>query len=132
MRNATTTDFPLHRRIDELFEDQVAQRPGALAVIADDRRLSYHELNTYADRIARRLRRSEWVAATAWPCCSKDRGCSWPQSSELYKAGAAYVAVDPDHAPVRRRLVLQDAEPKATIVEARLTHARATRSPWSS
>ncbi len=117
MRNATTTDFPLHRRIDELFEDQVAQRPGALAVIADDRRLSYHELNTYADRIARRLRavgvgRGDRVALLlkgSWMFVAAVLG--------TYKAGAAYVAVDPDHAPVRRRLVLQDAEPKATIVE---------------
>jgi amino acid adenylation domain-containing protein len=116
-RNATTTDFPQRRRIDELFEDQEAQRPGATAVIDDGRQLTYRELKTHADRIARRLRavgvgRGDRVALLlkgSWVFVAAVLG--------TYKAGAAYVAIDPDHAPVRRRLVLQDAEPKATIVE---------------
>ena len=44
--NDTKTDYPNNSTIQDLFEDQVKQTPGAVAVVFQDRRLSYEELNS--------------------------------------------------------------------------------------
>ncbi|MCP4661686.1 MAG: non-ribosomal peptide synthetase, partial [bacterium] len=44
------------RTIHELFEAQVERSPEAVAVVLDDRRLSYRELNLRANHLAHRLR----------------------------------------------------------------------------
>jgi amino acid adenylation domain-containing protein len=116
-RNATSLDYPKNRRIDELFDEHVTRHPDAIAVIAHDGQLSYGELHRHAERISQRLRgagvgRGDRVALLL-------KGSSMFVAAVLgtYKAGAAYVAIDPEGAPGRRQLVLDDADPKATIVE---------------
>ena len=54
--NATVTPYPAHRAVHELFEEWAAKTPGATAVVAGDRALTYGELNAQANRLARRLR----------------------------------------------------------------------------
>ncbi len=116
--NQTAVDYPKTRRIDELFEEQASQQPEAVAVIASDRQLTYGELNAYAERIARRLRavgvrRGDRVALLlegSWAFVAAVLG--------TYKAGAAYVAIDPHHARVRLQLLLEDSQPAAAVVQA--------------
>ena len=54
--NATETDIPQHTGVHELVEAQAARTPQACAVVHDDRRLTYAELDASANRLARRLR----------------------------------------------------------------------------
>jgi non-ribosomal peptide synthetase component F len=53
--NDTKTDYPLEQGFPQLFEQQVSRTPDAIAVRFNDRQLTYHELNTRANRWARHL-----------------------------------------------------------------------------
>ena len=117
-RNATSFEYPGRRRIDELFDDQVRRQPNAVAVMAPDRQLTYRELHGHAERIAHRLRVAGVGHGDRVALLLKGSSMFVAAVLGTYKAGAAYVAIDPESAPGRRQLVLEDADPKATIVEA--------------
>src|SRR5438128_11763715 len=46
--NATRTDYPQNICIHALFETQVERTPAALAIVCEDKRLTYQELNCQA------------------------------------------------------------------------------------
>src|SRR5260370_34167812 len=54
--NDTTTDYPSNLCIQELFEQQVANAPDAVALVWDDQEMTYRELNSRANQQAGYLR----------------------------------------------------------------------------
>ncbi|WP_159074400.1 non-ribosomal peptide synthetase, partial [Streptomyces dioscori] len=95
--------------VPAVFERQAARTPDATAVIWRDEQLTYHQLNTRANRLARRL-----VEAGAGP--ERLVALALPRSAEqivallaVLKTGAGYLPVDPDHPVHRVRLMLDDA-----------------------
>ncbi|WP_330324596.1 amino acid adenylation domain-containing protein [Streptomyces pseudovenezuelae] len=98
-----------------LFRRQVMRRPDAVAVVFDDRALTYRELDEESDQIAGLLadRGAAPHAAVA---------VAVPRSPELVstlvavlKTGAAYVPIDPDHPAERTAFVLKDADPVCCV-----------------
>jgi nonribosomal peptide synthetase DhbF len=89
------------RTVVDLFEAQVAQTPDAVAVLGEDATLTYRELNTRANRLARQLiswgADSERFVAVALPPSAELVVAIWA----VLKAGAAYVPIDP-HSPAER------------------------------
>ncbi|MCG1056194.1 AMP-binding protein, partial [Mycetohabitans sp. B5] len=53
--NATQREYPAHRCVHQLFEDQVARSPQAIALVHEEQTLSYAQLNARANRLAHRL-----------------------------------------------------------------------------
>ncbi|MET7383116.1 amino acid adenylation domain-containing protein [Streptomyces sp. NPDC005526] len=100
-----------------LFEAQVRRTPHATALAAAEETLSYEELNTRANRLARLL-----VAHGAGP--ERVVAIALPRSPGLVvvllavlKSGAAYLPLDPDHPAERTRFVLADAAPVLVLSE---------------
>ena len=123
--NATRASYPQDCCIHELFEDQVAARPDAPAVVYNGRTLSYDELNTRANRLAHYLL-SLGVGPEARVALCLER------SPELIvgllavlKAGGAYVPLDPAYPEERLAFMLEDSAPLALLtdsgIKARLT-----------
>ena len=54
--NDTAVEYPRDRCVQELFEEQVARTPDAVAVSFADQQLSYRELNARANQLAHHLR----------------------------------------------------------------------------
>ncbi|WP_162250631.1 AMP-binding protein, partial [Lysobacter sp. Root604] len=116
--NATTVDYPRESLIHELFEQQAAESPDAVAVVDEHRVLTYAELNARANRIAHYLiaqgvRPDERVAL----CCER--------SAELIigllgilKAGGAYVPLDAEYPPERLAFMLEDSAPKRLLLQS--------------
>ncbi|AZS89595.1 amino acid adenylation domain-containing protein [Streptomyces griseoviridis] len=99
----------------ELLEAQAARIPAAVAVRDGDRVLTYAELDTRANRLARYLRTlgvgSGSLVAVALPR-SADLVVAL---SSVLKAGAAYLPLDPDYPPAHVSAVLEDARPVLLI-----------------
>ncbi|MGY1502800.1 amino acid adenylation domain-containing protein [Streptomyces sp. QTS52] len=104
----------------DLFQRQVRDRPEDTAVVHEQGRLSYAELNARANRLARTL-----VAAGAGP--ERIVALALPRSPEMIvallavvKAGAAYLPIDTAYPAERIALMLADARPSAVLTTSAL------------
>nr|WP_264085189.1 non-ribosomal peptide synthetase [Kibdelosporangium phytohabitans] len=100
-----------------LFEAQVDARPDELALVDGDRRFTFAELDTLANRLAQRIidrgLPPESLVAIALPRSAEFLVAMFA----VAKAGAAYLPVDPGHPAARVRHVLDDAEPALVIAK---------------
>ena len=108
--NDTAQEFPSGKCAHHLFEDQVERTPDAAALVFGDTRLSYRELNSRANRLARNLR-----ARGVGP--EVKVGLSVERSPEMIagllgilKAGGAYVPLDPAYPRRRVEFMTEDSQ----------------------
>ncbi|MFI9782965.1 amino acid adenylation domain-containing protein [Kitasatospora sp. NPDC051984] len=101
----------------ELIERQTDRTPDAVALVQRDRRWSYRELDERANRYAHRLR-GLGVAPDSRVALCLHRG---PEAVAailgVWKAGAAYVPLDPDHPAERRAFMLADSGAQVLLTE---------------
>ncbi len=96
--------------IAQYFEQQVAQTPQALALIAGDQRFTYAELNARANQLAHYLQ-NLGVLPQELVAVSIDRSVELIVAFlGILKAGAAYVPLDPSYPHDRRAYKLRDAQ----------------------
>ncbi|MEO3977979.1 amino acid adenylation domain-containing protein [Streptomyces sp. CAU 1734] len=106
--------------VPALFERQVRLTPDAPAVASDGLALSFAELNTAANRLARLLMAEgagpEGIVALALPRSAR----TLLAILAVQKAGAAYLPLDPDGPGGRTADMLLDARPVAVLTTAEL------------
>jgi amino acid adenylation domain-containing protein len=104
--NDTSSAYPRDRCVHQLFEEQAAAMPGAVAVTWDGRDLTYAELNHRANRLAHHLRALGVGPEVLVGVClerSPDMLVAW---LAVLKAGGAYLPLDPDYPPDRLEYLL--------------------------
>ncbi len=111
--------------LPELFEQQVARAPDAIAVVCEGSGLTYAELDARANRLARYL-----VSLGAGP--ERLVAVAMARSAELVvallavlKSGAAYLPVDPEYPAERIAYMLGDARAMLLVCD----RAMASRVP---
>ncbi|WP_431945103.1 non-ribosomal peptide synthase/polyketide synthase [Actinacidiphila sp. bgisy167] len=120
--NDTGRDVP-QATLAELFEAQVALRQDAMAVEFGDVALSYAELNTRANRLAR-LMGYRGVRPRDRVAVMMDRSADLVVAVlATVKAGAAYVPIDPTYPADRIAFMLADAQPALLVTQQ--AHVRA-------
>uniref|UniRef100_UPI0012EA63C9 non-ribosomal peptide synthetase n=1 Tax=Streptomyces apocyni TaxID=2654677 RepID=UPI0012EA63C9 len=104
--------------LSELFEAQAARTPDAVAVVCEDTRLTYTQLNEAANRLARLM-----VAQGVGP--ERLVALALPRSVEMavallavLKAGGAYVPLDPAYPADRLAYMITDARPSLLLTTA--------------
>ena len=104
----------------DLFARQVESSPEAVAVVFEEERLTYRDLDVRSDRLAAFL---AWLGAGP----ESRVGVCLERSLEMLsallgvlKAGAAYVPLEPGHPAERLRLTLEDAGVTIVLTEERL------------
>jgi amino acid adenylation domain-containing protein len=108
--NQTQTDDPLDLCFHQLFEAQVARNPDAIAVVCEDRHLTYQQLNDRANRWARGLV-ERGVAAETLVALMLDRNIDLLTAMlAVFKAGGAYLPLNPHHPAERVRQVLAQSQ----------------------
>ncbi|WP_438826902.1 non-ribosomal peptide synthase/polyketide synthase [Pseudomonas syringae] len=115
--NDTAVAYPADKLLHQLFEEQVARRPDALAVADETGSLTYGELNARANRLAHYL-----IGLGVQP---DDRVAICAQRSlemvvgllGILKAGGAYVPLDPGYPSERLHYMLEDSTPVTVLVQ---------------
>ena len=91
-----------------MFEEQAAKTPKSIAVVFENKELSYKELNERSNQLANYLIKQGVKAETLVPVCVERSAEMLIGILGILKAGGAYVPVDPDYPADRIRYMLED------------------------
>src|SRR5712691_3579350 len=119
--NNTKTDYPAHACIQELLEQQVENTPDAVALICEDRRVTYRELNSRANQVANYLRKHGIGPDTRVGICIGRSPEMIVALLGILKAGGAYVPLDPDYPQARLKFMLEDARVPVLLTQSALS-----------
>jgi amino acid adenylation domain-containing protein len=121
--NQTAKEYPSLLPVHQVFEQQAAQTPDAVALRFGERVLTYSELNAQANCCARLLLRRHAPGTSVRVAVCLER------SPELIvtllgilKAGGQYIPIDPGYPAARMSLVFEDAEPSLLVTQPSLQH----------
>ncbi|HKV11775.1 MAG TPA: amino acid adenylation domain-containing protein, partial [Thermoanaerobaculia bacterium] len=118
--NETGRDWPRETQIHELFEEQAARTPEALAVTCAGERWTYRDLDLRANRLANHLRRLGVGPETRVGLCVERSAEMVTALLGVLKAGGAYVPLDPSHPAERLGMVLDDSAVSVLLTEEKL------------
>ncbi|MEW7281314.1 amino acid adenylation domain-containing protein, partial [Aquimarina sp. 2201CG1-2-11] len=106
--NDTTVDYPKDKTVLDLFKEQVANIPDAVALVFEDKEMSYGELDERSNRLAHYLLDQGIDKETLIPICL-DRGFDMIVGIlGVMKSGGAYVPLDPNYPEDRIDFILED------------------------
>ena len=103
--------------IHELFEQQAAAKPEAVAVVLKDDRLTYRELNERANKLAHHLRKVGTGPESLVGVCFERSVDAIVAILGVLKAGGAYLPLDPSYPRERLSWMLADAGAQIVITE---------------
>lgn len=113
--NATQAAYPEQQCFHELFEAQVERTAEAVAVICERAQLTYRELNRVANQLARYLQARGVGPESVVPLLA-ERGIPFLTAMlAIFKAGAAYLPLDPRHPPSRIRHILEHSRARLLL-----------------
>nr|APD71689.1 non-ribosomal peptide synthetase 1 [Streptomyces sp.] len=126
----STVAKPPDRTFHELFEEQAARTPDAVAVRAGDSSLTYRALNARANQLAHLLRELGAGPERTTGICMERVPQMVVAVLGVLKAGGAYVPVDPRDPAERTEGILRDAGAATVLVTeaASLPEATAVRT----
>ncbi|HZB47369.1 MAG TPA: amino acid adenylation domain-containing protein, partial [Pyrinomonadaceae bacterium] len=106
--------------LHELFERQAQRTPDSIAVVCEDERLTYAELNARADALARHLR-SLGVGPESRVGVLLERSAAMVVALlGALKAGGAYVPLEPSYPRERLAFMAEDARVEVLLTQRRL------------
>ncbi|WGD59795.2 non-ribosomal peptide synthetase [Bacillus velezensis] len=115
--NQTAAEYPREKTIHQFLEEQAERTPDQTAVVYEDSRLTYRELNEKANQLARTLQ-SEGVQPDQPVGIMAERSLDMIVGIfGILKAGGAYVPIDPGYPEERVRYILEDSDTKLLLVQ---------------
>jgi amino acid adenylation domain-containing protein len=115
--NATAADYPKDQCIHQLFEEQVEKTPAAVAVIFENQQLTYRELNSCANQLAKHLR-SLGVGPGVLVGICVERSLEMMRGLfAILKAGGTYVPLDPAFPRERLDFMLEDSQSSVLLTQ---------------
>src|SRR6185369_13829172 len=125
--NETAVAYPHHLTLHQLFEEQAAATPAAVALISEAEQISYGELNERANQLAHYLRElGVGPEQLIGVCCERSIEMMMAVLGVL-KAGAAYVPLDPEYPAVRLVGMMEDAGIEVLLTQSRIASAGASQ-----
>ncbi|WP_066383175.1 non-ribosomal peptide synthetase [Anabaena sp. CA = ATCC 33047] len=108
--NNTKINYPQNQCIHQLLEAQVEKTPDAVAVVFENDKLTYRELNKKANQLANYLQKIGVVADTLVGICVERSLEMVIGLLGILKAGGAYVPLDPTYPQERLAFMLEDSQ----------------------
>ena len=113
--NQTDTSYPRDEMLHQLFEEQVEKAPDEIAIVFQEERLSYRELNEKANQLAHVIRaryqerHGEALKPDTLIALYFDRSIEMLVGIlAVLKAGGAYVPISPEYPRERTLFILED------------------------
>lgn len=118
--NPVDAKYPKDKRIHQLFEAQVERTPDAVAVVFEEKCLTYRELNRKANQLAHCLQRLG-VGPEMMVGMYVERSLETVIGLlGILKAGSAYVPLDPTYPPERLAFILADTQVSVLLTQQQL------------
>ena len=118
--NATAKLYTPERTVHELFEMQVGATPNATAAIHGQRQVSYADLNSQANQLARYLQKQGVGPETRVGICIERSVEMLVAVLGVLKAGGAYVPLDPAYPRDRLAFMLEDSQAALLLTQSSL------------
>jgi amino acid adenylation domain-containing protein len=118
--NQTEAEYQRERCAHELFEAQAELSPEAAALVYEDGRLTYAELNASANRLAHHLRKLGVGPETLVGLFAERSPEMVAAVLGVLKAGGAYVPLDPAYPKQRLSYMLADSRLSLLLTQERL------------
>ncbi|CAG0936139.1 nonribosomal peptide synthetase DhbF [Thermoflexales bacterium] len=116
--NNTQAPYPQALCLHHLFEAQVERTPQATALIFEDQRLTYRDLNQRANQLAHRLQRLGVGPEVLVGICMERSVNLVVGLLAVLKAGGAYVPLDPAYPQERLALMLDDTQVTVLLTQS--------------
>jgi tyrocidine synthetase-3 len=114
--NNTVAEYPKHKTIIDLYEEQVKKTPDNVAVRGEGFVITYKQLKERSDQMAHYLQQEEGVGVGDLVGLLLDREEELlPSIYGIMKSGAAYVPLSPHYPSARLNTIMSDARLKVVI-----------------
>lgn len=118
--NNTKVDYPSNKTIIELFEKQVKKTPNNIAIIFNDKTLTYKELNEKANQLARFLI-SNKITIGDMVCILLDKSLEMIVSIlAILKVGGTFLPIDINYPRERIDYIINDSKAKILLTTQNL------------
>ena len=121
--NAVQREYPRDRCIHELIREQAARTPGHTAVSFGSDSLTYAELESRSNQLARHLQGLGIGPETLVALCVERSIEMVVGILGILKAGGAYVPIDPAYPMERIEFMIEDARASVVLTQHRLREA---------
>ena len=112
--------YPKEKTIHQIFEEQTEATPDAVALIFEDKQITYQELNGRANQLARHLQKLG-AGSGVLVCLCLERSVELIVALlGILKAGGAYVALDPTYPRELLAFMLQDTRTPILLTQEKL------------
>ncbi|HVF90512.1 MAG TPA: amino acid adenylation domain-containing protein, partial [Blastocatellia bacterium] len=126
--NATSSPYPAHACIHELFQAQASLTPDSIALAWADQSLSYRDLNSRANQLAGFLLSLGLGPDSLTAVCLRRSPDLIVALLAILKAGGAYLPLDPDYPLDRLDFMMEDSSIKLLLTHQSLAHLLPNRS----
>lgn len=119
--NNTHAEYPKDKTIIDLFEEQVKKTPDNIAVVFENQKLTYKELNEKANSLAYYLRFKNNIERNEFVGIMVNRSLEMIISIlAVLKSGAAYIPIDPTFPKDRIDYMLENSNAKILLTQKKL------------
>ncbi|EJV73224.1 non-ribosomal peptide synthetase, partial [Bacillus cereus] len=115
--NNTKREYPKHKTIKGIFEEEAELAGEKIAVVSNGIELSYQELNQRANQLARVLKRKGITRDSIVPILCDKSIETVVTMVAVIKAGGAYLLIDEEYPESRIRYMLQDSGSKILLAK---------------
>ncbi|MCL1936226.1 MAG: amino acid adenylation domain-containing protein [Defluviitaleaceae bacterium] len=115
--NRTESYYPEYKTIVDLFEEQVEKTPNNIAIVYEDKKLTYLELNEKSNSLAHLLRK-KGVSKNSFVAILTERSIEMIIAIyAVIKSGGAYVPIDTDYPLDRINYIIDNCNTKIIITD---------------
>lgn len=107
-----------HAHLSAAFEAQALNTPDHIAVVYQENKLTYQQLNEKANQLARHLINQKIKAGDIVGICVERSECMIVTLLAVLKTGAAYLPIDPSYPKARIKYMLENAKTTVALTQA--------------